>query len=380
MTPARPLTVLHLVANRWWTGSAEPVIRLLTGLRARGHRVLLGLIAGDRFEQKAREAGLEPLAGLSLEVRGSTLHALADLRRLRGVVRAEGVDLIHVHHSHDHWLGWLARAGGRAALVRTFHNARAVRLRWPSTALYRRTDALIAVSREIEERGRRAGIPTERLARVEGVVDLDRFESGDGGAAIRKEFDLTGAPVLGCVARLAPRRGHELLIRGFRLLLAEHPRARLLLVGKGEARARLEALVAELGLAREVLFTGYRDADLPGVLQALDVFALMGAGSDESCRAALEAMAAGRAVVGRRVGALPETVVHGVTGLLVDDDRPESVATALRALVAEPERAAAMGRAGRERARALYGSDAHAARVEGVYERALRWRAGETPA
>ena len=59
MSPPPPLTVMHLVANRWWTGSAEPVIRLLTGLRGRGHRVLLGLIAGDRFEQKAREAGLD---------------------------------------------------------------------------------------------------------------------------------------------------------------------------------------------------------------------------------------------------------------------------------------------------------------------------------
>jgi glycosyltransferase involved in cell wall biosynthesis len=364
-----PLTILHLVANRWWTGSAEPVVRLSTGLRARGHRVLLGLIAGDRFEQKAREAGLEPLPGLSLEVRGNPLHALGDLRRVRQAVRAESVDVVHVHHSHDHWLGWLGR--GRAALVRTFHNARAVRLSWPSPWLYHRTDALIAVSREIEERGHRAGIPPERLARVDGVVDLERFAEGDG-AAIRKEFDLGSAPVVGCVARLAPRRGHELLIRGFQRLLPEYPQARLLLVGKGEARARLEAFVAELGLAREVLFAGYRDADLPGVLQALDAFALMGAGSDESCRAALEAMAAGRPVVGRRVGALPETVVHGVTGLLVDDDRPESVAAALRALVAEPERAAAMGRAGRERARALFGSDAHAAQVEAIYRTVVR--------
>jgi glycosyltransferase involved in cell wall biosynthesis len=374
MSPTRPLTVLHLVANRWWTGSAEPVIRLLTGLRARGHRVLLGLIGGDRFEQKAREAGLEPLAGLSLEVRGNPIHALADLRRLRAAVRAEGVDVIHTHHSHDHWLGWLARGRRPVALVRTFHNSRAVRLAWPSTTLYRRTDRLIVVSREIEERGRAAGIPIDRLARVDGVVDVGRFEPGDGGAAIRKEFDLGEAPVLGCVARLAARRGHELLIRGFRLVLADHPGARLLLVGKGEARDRLEALVTELALTREVLFTGYRDADLPGVLQALDAFVLMGAGSDESCRAALEAMAAGRAVIGRRVGALPETVVHGVTGLLVDDDRPESVAAALRAVIAEPARAAAMGRAGRERARALYSAEAHAARVEAVYESALRLR------
>jgi glycosyltransferase involved in cell wall biosynthesis len=368
----RPLTILHLVANRWWTGSAEPVIRLSTGLRARGHRVLLGLISGDRFEQKAREAGLEPLGGLSLDVRGNPIRALADRRRVREIVRAEGVDVVHTHHSHDHWLGWLGR--GPAALVRTFHNRRAVRSRWPTTALYRRTAALIAVSREIEESAHHAGIPAERLALVDGVVDLSRFADGDGGAAIRKEFELGDAPVLGCVARLAARRGHELLIRGFQQVLADHPRARLLLVGKGEGRARLEALVTELNLGREVLFTGYRDADLPGVLQALDAFALMGAGSDESCRAALEAMAAARPVVGRRVGALPETVVHGVTGLLVDDDRPESVAAALRTLLTHPERAAAMGRAGLERARAFYGPDAHAARVEEIYAAALRRR------
>ncbi len=63
-----------------------------------------------------------------------------------------------------------------------------------------------------------------------------------------------------------------------------------------------------------MLFAGYRDNDLPAVLDALDLFVLLGAGSDESCRAVLEAMAAGRPVVARRVGALGDAVVDGQTG------------------------------------------------------------------
>ena len=62
-----PLTILHLAANRWWTGSADPVIQLVSGLRARGHRVLLGVIPGDRFEVKAKQAGLELVEGLRMD-------------------------------------------------------------------------------------------------------------------------------------------------------------------------------------------------------------------------------------------------------------------------------------------------------------------------
>ena len=51
----RAFRVLHLAANRWWTGSADPTIQLVRGLNARGHRVLLGVTPGDRYEAKARE-------------------------------------------------------------------------------------------------------------------------------------------------------------------------------------------------------------------------------------------------------------------------------------------------------------------------------------
>ena len=120
-----PLTVLHLAANRWWTGSADPVLRLLDGLRRRGHRPLLGVIPGDRFEAKAREAGFEPVPGLRLTSRLAPLALAHDVARLRRVVRDERVDVIHAHHSHDHWLALLTRAGTAVPVVRTFHNLRA---------------------------------------------------------------------------------------------------------------------------------------------------------------------------------------------------------------------------------------------------------------
>jgi len=371
MTSQSRLVILQLAANRWWTGSADPVIHLSRGLRARGHRVLLGVIPGGRFEEKARDAGLEPLAGLSLEASRDPLGVLRDIHRIRRLVEREQVDVIHAHHSHDHWLGWLSR--GPAALVRTFHNERAVSARWPSTALYRQSEALIAVSGPVEARCR-AALNAEELVRVDGVVDVARFMGTGGGDRIRKELGIGSGPLLGCVARLAARRGHEPLIRGFALVLREYPDARLLLVGKGEWRAPLEAFVGELGLAQQVLFAGYRDGDLPDVLDALDAFVLMAPGSDDSCRAALEAMAAARPVVGRRVGALPDAVLHGITGLLIDDDRPPSVAAALRMMIENPDRAQAMGEAGRRRALDMFVPERHAAQVEAVYRRAIARR------
>jgi glycosyltransferase involved in cell wall biosynthesis len=366
---ARGLTILQLAANRWWTGSADPIISLVTGLGARGHRVLIGMIRGDRFEAKAREAGIEPIHGLDLRPRGWPAPILRDLRRLRALLVEESVDVVHVHHSHDHWLARVVTLGfpRRVPIVRTFHNLRAVKTGRSARWLYRGTATFCAVSREIEARCREVGIPDGRVVWTPGIADTARFLPDTDGRAIREEFALGVAPVVVTVSRLSANRGHEMLLAGFKALLDDIPEARLLLVGKGDTLRHLERLVEHLGLARAVVFTGYRDRDLPAVLAAGDCFALMGAGSDESCRAALEAMAAARPVVARRVGALPETVVDGETGVLLDDDNPEQVAAALGRLLTDRAVASSMGRAGRRRAEEEFSAERAVSIVEAVY-------------
>ncbi len=368
----RPLVVLQLVTNRWWTGSADPALSLASGLRELGHRVLLGVTRGGPFEEKALAAGFSPVAGLSLDPRLRPQAVVRDALRLRRLVRAEGVDVVHAHHSHDHWLARLTRGG--AALVRSFHNARSVSGGRLAGALYRATDAALAVSGEVAARCRAVGIPGPLVTRVDGVADVARFLHVDGGPAIRAELGLGRAPVVGCVARFGPGRGHDLLLDAWARVVARRPDARLMLVGKGERQAELAARARSLRIEPGVVFAGYRGADLPETLGAMDVFVLLGAGSDESCRAAIEAMAAARPVVARRVAALAGTVVHEVTGLLVDGAEPRPVADALLALLDDAPRARAMGQCGRARARERFTPACHAAQVLAVYRRALERR------
>lgn len=349
------------------------MLKLSAGLRARGHRILLGLIAGDRFEAKARAEGLEIVEGVSLQAPGRPVSPLQDLRRLRSLARAERVDIIHAHHSHDHWVASLAalRAmrGVPIPVVRTVHRLRSVKPNLMASWLYRRTAALFAVSREIERRCHEVGIPPAKVCWVPGAADLARFRPDIDGAPVRGEFKLGRVPVVVSVSRLAPNRGHEPLLASVPFLLQRVPNAHLLLVGRGENRPALERLVAELSLNERVIFAGYRDHDLPAVLAAADCFVLMAAGSDESCRAALEAMAAGRPIVARRVGAIPETVVPHETGLLVDDDRPEGISAALAEVLADRARARAMGAAARRRAEEVFAPERSIDAVEGVYRR-----------
>jgi len=358
----RPLSILHLLSNRWWTGTAEPVLALTQGLLERRQQVVLGAPAGSQVEDLARKAGIPLLEDLQLNPRFQPWSWLHDVRTLSMFLRRTSVDVLHTHLSHDHWLGWSAVTllnpppKRMPIYVRTVHTLRRPRSLINRWLLTRGAAHLITVSSTLQQ-GLIEGLQVApaRVTAIAGAVDSQRFHPGLSGALFRQASAMSSTtPLVGIVARIAPSRGHLTLVEAFAQVHAAIPAARLVIVGKGEFRPQVERRIGELGLTDAALFTGYREGDLPEVLAALDVFVLLAPGSEGSCRAVLEAMAVGKPVVAARVGALQDIILDGETGLLIEPHAHTALAHAISRLLRAPEQARQMGLRGRQRIERLF--------------------------
>lgn len=213
------------------------------------------------------------------------------------------------------------------------------------------------------------GLP---VALVPPGVDTDRFRPLPEAerAAVRAELGVAPETLLvSSISRLVPRKGMDVLIRAAARLAPVHPELEVLIGGTGRDEGRLRRLVADLGAPVRLVGRVPDDA-LPGFYAAADVFAMdcrnrwLGLEQEGFGIVFLEAAACGVPQVAGRSGGAHEAVEHGVSGLVVDDPRSVAeVAAALRALIVDPERRLAMGRAGRARAEAEFSYDLLAERL-----------------
>jgi glycosyltransferase involved in cell wall biosynthesis len=192
--------------------------------------------------------------------------------------------------------------------------------------------------------------PTRRAAKVRVIpngVDVERFHPRWPDRTLGDRLHLPeGAPVAGIVAALRPEKNHALFLRSAALVRRQLPEARFLIVGDGPERGRLERLCRELAIGDAVHFLGTR-TDVAELLSLVDVLMLT-SHMESNPVSILEAMASEKPVVATRVGSVPETVLDGRTGHLVPPGHASRMAARVVELLRNPDRAAQMGRAGRE--------------------------------
>jgi phosphatidylinositol alpha-1,6-mannosyltransferase len=266
--------------------------------------------------------------------------AAAPLALLGPGLRREAGTARLVASAHGHEVGWSMLPGARQALRR----------------IGRHTDVVTVVSQYTRSRFSGAFGPLAALEHLPPGIDADRFRPDPAARdELRTRYRLGDRPVITCVSRLVARKGQDSLIAALRSVRERVSGAALLLVGDGPHAARLRTMATEHGVAEHVVFTGpVRWDELPAHHAVGDVFALpcrtRGRGLDVEGLGIvlLEAAAAGLPVVAGDSGGAPETVLRGETGEVVNGRDSTELADTLVALLADPDRARAMGAAGRE--------------------------------
>ena len=346
---------------------------LLRHLRAAGHAVVLAADPGGPLWSAVEDTGAERWP---LPVRhGADVWAGVRLRR-----RVRDMDVIHFHTARAHALApWLGSARGVRVVTRRMdyrpHPAAYARF------LYNRcVDHVVAISRAIRDVLVATGVAPERISIIPSGVDVGRFVIPDAERdAVRREWGVTmpGQPVVLAIGALVRRKGHDVLIEAVRRLRAGGTQVTMVVCGEGPERAALAAGARAAGVADAVRFVGWR-SDVPRQLGGADVVALPSTHEGLGV-AALEAMAAGRAVVASDVGGLTEVVRHGETGWLVPPGDAGALERSLAQAIADPERRRAFGRAARERVMREFSMTRMAAENEALYRRLLdagaRWNA-----
>lgn len=368
--PGRPAAIVVVSNHGTIVGGGElSLVDLLRGLdRDRWAPILVVPEEGD-VAALTRELAL-PVHVIPLPtLRRPSLAGARSVTALAALARAADAALIHANGSRA--MAYAGAAGRLASCPTLWHVRIADSDGLLDRALCAMATLVVATSRGV---ARRFAWAPAKIRVVPNGIDLERFAPRAPSATLRAALQLPpSAPIVVSVGRHVPEKGYRHLIDAAALLEETKPGVHWVLVGDGELRSELVAQAGRLRLASRVHFTGPRD-DVADLLTLADVFVLPSE-SEGFGRVLVEAMAMARAIVATKVGGIPDVVVDGETGLLVEPANPVALAHAVRRLLDDPAGAARLGSAGRQRAESTFSLGAHVDGVERVYDEVLGRRA-----
>ena len=367
------MNILQIVTHSYPCGIVSHALLVADQLQQRGHRVMVLCPAQGALPSQLRNRGIpmQPIAECIPD-------RLSQLQSLSRQARVQPVDVIHTHTTRATYYGFLLGQRAQVPVVATLHSL-------THDLVYRRllprhANRMIAVSEAQRTYLVEQNIPASYLRTIYNGTDmLDQFTTfrrHEVACALRAELNLPLlTPLIGLLGDVGEAKGHPLLLAAVPEIIAGCPSAHFVFVGckHADAYARLVETAARLGVSGCLHFLGVR-SDIARLLTAMDVLAVPSRWETFGL-VVIEAMAMGTPVVAARVGGLPEIVVDGETGVLVERG-PAAFAQALVALLQNPSRRARMGMAGQARVQELFTADAMLDRIEDVYEEAVQARHG----
>lgn len=344
-------------------------------LRAAGVETHLVVLSG-----RVAEARKDGLGGGSLLRAKDAFATVGFLLRLARFIRRLKPDIVHTNSLKSDLLGGVAAKAAHVPVLwhvrdRIADDYLPPRVAWAFRFLARRLpDCVVANSAatlQTLSTDSQASVPDCMRVVHDGTPELSA-DDHDDSVTTDAPFP---APLIGLVGRIARWKGQHVFLRAAARILERFPQARFQVIGSplfGEEdyEREIHRLAAELGIAGQVEFTGFR-TDAPVLISRLDLLVHASITPEPFGQVIIEGMAAGKPVVATDDGGAREIVVPGLTGLLVPMADPKAMADAIESLLGDPGAARRMGQAGRQRVKDCFTMETVVSNVHAVYDHLL---------
>jgi glycosyltransferase involved in cell wall biosynthesis len=370
----RKIRVLNLLTNFHIGGTERQVTNIALQLDSSRFDLHLACL---------RNSGelLEELRGLDVpkpEFRIGSLYSVATFRqgiKLIRYLRRNRIQMVHSYGTYPNIFAVpTAKLAGVPVVIASIRDRGDILSpwqRWLQKLVCRLADCVLVNASSIRDTLIEQGYRDDNIIVIpNGVLPSKRTSLRDS-AELRAELGLpVAAPVVILFSRLNRMKGIEYFLESAVAVLKQFPDIKFVIAGDGANRPELEAYAAKLGIASNVLFTGFR-TDLPDLLREADISVLPSL-SEGLSNSLLEAMSAGVPVIATNVGGNPEIVEDGVSGILVPVRDSAALAEAMVRMFANPELRKAMGAAGRKRIATTFSMERSLESVERLYEKLIR--------
>jgi len=370
-TATRRIRVLHLRDSPWLDGPGRTIVETASTIDRRGFDYLVGAFVRTgapptELVTVARDRGLDV----------HEIHESGPLdprvpARILDLVRRERVDLIHAHEWRSDLIGLACARAAGVPVFTTLHgwiqNDRKGRAYVALDKLaLRYMDRVITVSHRMADTVRETGVDPARIRVLNNALVLDRLVPDPTDRAFRHELGVADDHTLiANIGRLSPEKGQFDFVESSARVLRDRADARFVLVGDGPDRAGIEARIAALGVGWAVSLIGYR-RDMQRLYNGVDIV-VQSSFTEGMPNVVIEAMHMGKTVIATDVGGTSEILLDPGYGVLVPPARPDRLAVAILAAMADPATAARRAAAGREHVDRTYDFRLRTRRLETIY-------------
>lgn len=330
----REFKVMHFISSGGFFGAENVLINLVSNMDKNVYHPIVAAIQDGRnpnlqVAERARE--------LKIPVKVFQSKGRMDfdtVSKLRRCLIAHKIDVLHTHNYKSDIIGALAVKNLNVKLISTAHGFTDVNRkvssyekldRWFLKKYFHR---IVVVAQSVLKE-----LDSNKKIVIRNGIDVNKFKkSKDYAQETRSKLGIAPTEiVIGTVGRLSLEKNQKFLIDTAAKLLPQFPHLKVIIIGNGPEEESLKKHVRSLGIDKNIIFTGLIKNVVP-YYRAFDIFTLTSL-TEGVPMTVLEAMAAQTPVVATRVGGIPQIIAHGQTGMLVDSNNVNALASCFSALI-----------------------------------------------